>query len=489
MTTARLSWKLTLSYTLVTAAALAVVELVALGIFLTAVSNPQFLPGLAARAVWASAPQVYPFLRGEEPDIDGLQSWLSRVGHSGFTVEDRAGLTVSFSAGQPGDAGEFLAVADLQGRILAVEPRAAEAAAASAIKSAALRPLITAVLAGAGDAERSYALMPQRRLVVAAPISGPDGRVAGLLVVGTRLPSATSILRDLLAVFGASLVLFVVGAGVLGTVFGFFTARGLVRRLNRIVRASEAWRQGRFQVMVQDDSRDELGQVARSLNDMARQLQGLMQARRELGILEERHRLARELHDSVKQQVFAIAMELGAARACLPRHPEAAQGHLERAAELARRVQAELAGLIQELRPLCVQEQGLARAFRSLAGEWSRQTGVVGETHVEEVGELPSAVAEALFRVAQEALANVARHSGARTVRLSLAREGSGVMLQVIDDGRGFHVEAAQTAGMGLRNMRERMEGVGGSLHIESAPGRGTRLVAVWPDRGARGEV
>lgn len=480
---ARLSWKLTLSYTLVTAAALAAVEILALGILVAVVNSPKFLPGLATKAVIESAPQVYPFLKGEVPDINGLESWLLQASQSGFAAENGAGLTVSFVAGELQEQGDFLAVADAQGRILAAEPRAAAAAAQAMISSdPALHPLITAALAGVTDPERLYLLTPQGRLIIAAPVCSPEGRVAGLLVVASQLPPAASYYRDFLAVLGTSLVLFLLGAGALGTIFGFFTARGLVRRLNRIVQASDAWRHGHFEVAIQDDSGDELGQVARCLNSMAAQLQGLMRARKELGILEERNRLARELHDSVKQQVFAIAMQLGSARACLPQDPQRADTHLARAAELAHQAQAELANLIQALRPLCVQEQGLARALQAFASEWSLQTGIAAEIHVQEVGGLPPSVEQAFFRVAQEALANAARYSGAETVSLSLTREENQVRLQVVDDGSGFDVDAAQIKGMGLRNMRERMEGAGGSLFIDSALGRGTRLLAVWPD-------
>lgn len=479
---ARLSWKLTLSYTLVTAAALAAVEVLALGILVAVVNSPRYLPGLATKALIESSSEVYPFLKGEVPDIPGLESWLLRAGLNGSAAGSGAVLTISFAGGQLQEPGDFLAVADARRRVLAAEPRAAAGEAQAMISSdPALQPLITAALAGVTDPRQLYLLTPQRRLIVAAPVAGPEGRVAGLLVAAARLPPASSFCRDFLSVLGTSLVLFLLGAGTLGTIFGFFTARGLVRRLNRIVRASDAWRLAHFEVAIQDDSADELGQVARSLNSMAAQLQGLIQARKELGVLEERHRLARELHDSVKQQVFALAMQLGSARACLPQDPQRAETHLARAAELAHQVQAELAGLIQALRPLRVQEQGLARALQALAGEWSLQTGVAVEIQVQEAGGLPPRVEQAFFRVAQEALANVARHSGARAVSLSLAREGKQVRLRVADDGSGFDPEAAQAKGMGLRNMRERMEGVGGSLFIDTAVGRGTRLLAVWP--------
>lgn len=479
---ARLSWKLTLSYTLVTAAALAAVEVLAMGILVAVVSSPRFLPGLAARALIESSSEVYPFLEDQVPDIHGLESWLVRTSRSGSGAASGTGLTISFVSGEFQGQDDFLAVADARGKVLAAEPQAASAKAQAMIGSdPTLEPLVRAALAGVKDPGRLYLVTPERRLIVAAPVSSPEGRVAGVLVVATRMPPAAGFYRDFLVLLGASLVLFLLGAGALGTVFGFFTARGLVRRLDRVVQASDAWRRGDFEVVIEDHSGDELGQVARCLNDMAVQLRELMRARKELGILEERSRLARELHDSVKQQVFAIAMQIGSARACLPHDPQRTEAHLARAAELVHQAQTELGDLIRALRPLRVQEQGLARALQALASEWSAQTGIVVEVRAQEVAQLPPWVEQAFFRVAQEALANAARHSGARTVSLSLARDGNHIRLEIEDDGSGFEVDAAQEKGMGLRNMRERMEGAGGNLFIDSAPGRGTRVLAVWP--------
>lgn len=480
---ARLSWKLTLSYTLVTAAALAAVEVLAMGILVAIVSSPRFLPGLAARALIESSSEVYLFLEDQVPDIHGLESWLIRTSRSGSAAGSGTGLTISFVSGEFQGQDDFLAVADARGKVLAAEPQAASAKAQAMIGSdATLQPLVRAALAGVKDPGRLYLVTSERRLIVAAPVSSPEGRVAGVLVVATRMPPADGFYRDFLVLLGASLVLFLLGAGALGTVFGFFTARGLVRRLNRIVQASDAWRRGDFKVVIEDHSGDELGRVAHCLNNMmAAQLRDLMRARKELGILEERSRLARELHDSVKQQVFAIAMQIGSARACLTHDPQRTEAHLARAAELAHQARTELADLIGALRPLRVQEQGLARALRALAGEWSAQTGIVVEVRAQDVAQLPPWVEQAFFRVAQEALANAARHSGARTVSLSLARDGNQIRLEVADDGIGFEVDAAQEKGMGLRNMRERMEAAGGNLFIDSAPGRGTRVLAVWP--------
>ncbi len=140
-------------------------------------------------------------------------------------------------------------------------------------------------------------------------------RPAAALVLAIAWPASLrewpgEILRTLVP-SAAVVTLF---AALVGTVFGFFTARGLVRRLQALIAAAEAWSRGDFSVTVHDTSRDEVGHLARRLNRMAEQLQNLLQARQELAALEERHRLARELHDAVKQQVFAAGMQLAVVR-------------------------------------------------------------------------------------------------------------------------------------------------------------------------------
>jgi NarL family two-component system sensor histidine kinase LiaS len=144
---------------------------------------------------------------------------------------------------------------------------------------------------------------------------------------------------------GISLILFTIAAGLVGTVFGYFTARGLTKRLRTLSRAADSWSKGSFSIIVQDRSEDELGQLAQHLNQMAEHLQNLLQTRQELATLDERNRLARELHDSVKQQVFATSMQVGAARASIDQDPQAAQAHLAEAEQLSRQAQKELTTL------------------------------------------------------------------------------------------------------------------------------------------------
>jgi signal transduction histidine kinase len=211
---------------------------------------------------------------------------------------------------------------------------------------------------------------------------------------------------------------------------------------------------------------------------MAEQLQNLLQARQKLATLEERNRLARDLHDSVKQQVFAVSMQIGAIKVLLRRDVDAAEVRLNEADKLVRQAQQELTSLIRELRPAALEGKGLAAALRELVTQWTQQTGIVANLRGEGSQTLPLTVEEALFRVGQEALANVARHSKATLVQMLLTSTDDTVTLSVIDNGQGFDTTYQGRLGVGLLSMQERMKALGGDVQLESAPGKGTRVVA-----------
>jgi NarL family two-component system sensor histidine kinase LiaS len=217
---------------------------------------------------------------------------------------------------------------------------------------------------------------------------------------------------------------------------------------------------------------------------MAGQLRELLETRQALAAVEERNRLARDLHDAAKQQLFAISLQLGAARSRLSSDPGQAERHLAEAEELAGQVRQELTALIGALRPPALDGQGLAAAVRAHAAAWTRQTGLTADVRVRGERPSPLPVEQALFRVAQEALANVARHAQAQTVDVQLAwdQAPSRVRLIVADDGRGFDPAATNGSGYGLRSMRERLVPLGGGLEVRSAPGQGTVLEAWVPE-------
>ena len=221
---------------------------------------------------------------------------------------------------------------------------------------------------------------------------------------------------------------------------------------------------------------------------MAGQLENLLETRGELATLEARNSFARDLHDSVKQQVFATSLQIAAARALIEQDKEAAESHLARADELVRLAQKELNVLIHEMRPAALEGKGLPAALSDYAANWSRRSEIPAEVSVRGERETPLEVEQALFRVAQEALANVARHSGAKSVEVDLTYGVNDLTLRVADDGRGFDPTKRSQEGFGLQSISERLEKLGGRVDVESAPGEGTRVVCVCPLTGASGE-
>lgn len=274
-----------------------------------------------------------------------------------------------------------------------------------------------------------------------------------------------------------SAVVLTVIFGLMGTLFGYAWTHWLTRRLRVLADAVDAWGRGDLDVMARDASDDEIGQLSRRLNQMAEQLRALLETRQELAVVEERQRLARDLHDAVKQQVFATAMQLGAAREVLESDPVAAGELLAEAERLVNEAQQELTNLLRELRPAALTDKGLAAALADAVDDWSRRTKIAAELRVQGERATPLAVEQALFRVAQEALANVNRHSGATKVEVRLAWAGDALTLAVSDNGNGFDVGRADGRGLGLSSMRERVEAIGGVLRVDSAP-HGTQLEA-----------
>lgn len=275
-------------------------------------------------------------------------------------------------------------------------------------------------------------------------------------------------------------ILLVVVICLIGVLTGALLSHNLTRRLHAIAAAADAWSRGNFAAAARDASGDELGQLARDLNRMAAQVQTLLATREELAVVEERNRLARELHDTVKQHVFANALLVRAARKQIDRDPETTKRHLSEAETLAEQTQQELIALIQALRPAALADKGLVAVLGEYAHEWSQRTSISADVRVQGERATPLDIEEALYRLAQEALANVARHSGAMHAEIWLVWEGEHLCLCVRDDGHGFDIASAEGKGLGLASMRERVEALGGTLTLSSVSGD-TRVEACVP--------
>lgn len=195
---------------------------------------------------------------------------------------------------------------------------------------------------------------------------------------------------------------------------------------------------------------------------------------------QERNRLARDLHDSIKQQLFSLQMSLAAAQAHWELDAVRAQSALQDARQNAQEALAEMNALLQQLSPAPLERVGLVQALRDQCEALGYRSGATVSVEVgalPDEAHLPPGAQESLFRIAQEALSNIARHARASQVRLSLGLSASrqALELHIQDDGLGFNPQTSQ-AGMGLSNMRQRAQALGGQLTVASASGKGANV-------------
>jgi signal transduction histidine kinase len=200
---------------------------------------------------------------------------------------------------------------------------------------------------------------------------------------------------------------------------------------------------------------------------------------RRLEVLEERERIAKELHDGVVQALFAVGMSLQGA-AAMASDPDLAD-RLENAVEDIDRTIRDLRNYIFGLRPGILADRHLDQALRDLCAEFEERSGVVTVARIDEdvAAELASVAAD-VVQLTRESLSNVGRHANAVTCRVSLRREDGEAVLEIDDDGTGFDLEAPHH-GMGLDNLRARIAGIGGELRLLSSAGDGTTVVARLP--------
>ncbi|QBD79330.1 HAMP domain-containing protein [Ktedonosporobacter rubrisoli] len=460
----RLQWKLTFSYTLITVLALLVVEI--LFAILVVWGINQFIPYAVMDSIQSEATQAATYFVAGKPDKEKLSNWIPQVEDDQVLIETR----------------RFTAVVDSKGQVVVSEGRD-QFPANSNIQArlpAQAAPILHKALSSGSDGSVQSMDLADGGMLIIAPIVDKDDNVVGALVshvVNARIPLLTIFPPILLAILLSALI-FLIFAGFVGAIFGALTARGFTKRFSNLALAVENWSRGNFSTFVKDSSGDELGSLSRRLNLMAEQLQQLLQTRQKLATLEERNRLARDLHDSVKQQVFAVSMQVSTAKALLSNDSESAKTHLNEAERLVRQAQQELNSLIRELRPVGLEGKGLALALQEYVLDWMGQTAISAVVNVEGEQALAQAVEEAMFRVAQEALANVARHSQASSVQLCLLCEKDLVTLSIADDGKGFEVSARRGQGVGLQSMRERMQTLHGQVEIKSIKGKGTTVIA-----------
>jgi signal transduction histidine kinase len=488
----KLRWKLTLNYTIVTVSAFLVVVLILAGIVLPRIYvpnnivTPELLISILQKnsnPIWSHVLSQSPvdtelikqLLKESNPQITSFD--LFRISSVQLTIRTMAdwralivdpngillgrtenGFPVNYVIGQPVDPTR------IQG----------------------LEAPFKAAMANDKDLSHLYTIYePNERFITAIPIiNNPNTKneqVVGVTVlIFDALPTQTDVPTQILNITGRSLLVFLLGIGIMGAIFGAIFSHGLSTRFSRLSTTIDAWSEGDFAMFIEDKTGDEISQFAQLLNNMAKQLQELLHRRQDMAVSEERNRLARDLHDSAKQQALAASLELGTALTLFDGDPTNAKKHLMEADSLVDSVRKELTDLVHELRPQTVDGQDFSEALKDYALDWSQRSGIELDINIEGDKELSLEIRETLFRIVQEALANVARHSSANLVDVNLDYRTSLITLTIKDDGCGFDT-GLQHGGIGLKSMRERAEVFDGSFSVDSASGKGTQINVTLP--------
>jgi signal transduction histidine kinase len=263
-----------------------------------------------------------------------------------------------------------------------------------------------------------------------------------------------------------------------GVLFGLLASRRLVRRVRRLERAAVAVADGDYLVTLPVSGRDEVGRLEANFTTMARQLGSALAAERQRATGDardaERARIAREVHDAISQHLFGLRMIAAGMCRADPGNQQARA--IERISEEAL---GDMQALLTELRPASLDGAGLTPALQEICAAYRDRLGVTVDVRLDDVT-ISQSAEHALLRITQEACTNAVRHGHARQLAVSMTRRDGHVELAVRDTGTGFD-PAAPHAGSGLAHIRDRVAELGGTVDIDSAPGRGTALTVRVP--------
>ncbi|MFM9327581.1 histidine kinase [Paenibacillus mesotrionivorans] len=277
---------------------------------------------------------------------------------------------------------------------------------------------------------------------------------------------------------------------LIAPVVGYFLARSYQRKMDALQLSIKQVTKGNLGERLEVLPADLFGELYQDFNTMAASLESRLRLLQQEGsadvmrnmqssqdaVLEERRRLARDLHDTVSQQLFAIHMSASSLPKLLEINPEGARIVVEQLVTMSHHAQRQMRSLIAQLRPLELEEQTLEEALGKWFPDYCNQNGLKGRLEISLPGELPEAIEYQLFLIIQEGMANVVKHAKANRVSLVLYEAGSQYVLQIEDDGIGFEPNVEKRSSYGLATMRERAERLGGDAEVRSKPGAGTAV-------------
>lgn len=296
-------------------------------------------------------------------------------------------------------------------------------------------------------------------------------------------------MRDVPLSIFISIAVFIV-ALMIGLYHGFRDTRSVKKRLEDLSAFITVLARGNLSQRMKDDGEDEIGTIAAELNELADKIQKQVGSLQKLAnekadlaeqassaaTIEERQRLARDLHDAVSQQLFALSMTSSASLKLIDRDAKAAKQQMEEVADIAVKAQGEMRALLLHLRPVHLSGDPLAVGVKKLVQELEVKSGIGFELTMKEICELPKGIEDHIFRIIQEGLSNALRHSRASVIKIELYEKDQYLYLHLRDNGVGFDIRDEKKTSYGLKTMQERCEEIGGTITVTSREGEGTAL-------------
>lgn len=266
----------------------------------------------------------------------------------------------------------------------------------------------------------------------------------------------------------------------------------IIERLDHLTVQITQYANGNYQSKIYMNEKDEIARISHDLNELGERLQNqvnslqrmaderadLAKTAHRAAAIEERQRIARDLHDSVSQQLFALTMLSEAAIQQISQNPEKAKKQLQEVAKAGLTAQTEMRALLLHLRPVYLSGDSLETGIWKLIDEMKQKTKLTFQVSMADGLSLPETTEEHVFRIVQEALANILRHANATEVRIAIAQRDKELFVHIHDNGEGFEVKdsSEHKASYGLQSMCERAEELGGTLYVKSSINSGTYI-------------
>lgn len=283
-----------------------------------------------------------------------------------------------------------------------------------------------------------------------------------------------------------------IGSSILiGAVWGYIQGNLFKKRLEVLLLATLKLERGSLSTRVPALGEDEIGRLGEQINGMTERFQKQVNSLQKLSsdnaelaekvkgtaITEERQRLARELHDAVSQQLFAISMTMSAVRRIISKDPTKAEKQAQMVEEMAASAQSEMRALLLHLRPARLDGKSLKQGIEELLNEFQSKDIIEFTSRIDHLPDISKGIEDHLFRILQEALSNTLRHAKAHKVEVFITSIEDQIRLKIVDDGIGFdEVKSGKATSYGLVVMKERAAEIGGVLNISTAPGQGTMI-------------